>query len=78
MSETWYDSEEDVLGIQLARKKYWKTVEVSQDIAVDLSDDGDIIGLEVFHAKQHFKKDAPLIVSKARQALKITDKSGSR
>ncbi len=65
MSELWYDSEEDVLGIQLAEKKYWKSVEVSENVVIDLSRDGEIIGIEIFKARYSFKKDAPLIVSKA-------------
>ena len=65
MSEIWYDKEEDVLGIQVAIGKYWKSVEVSRNVVVDLSNDGKIIGVEIFQAKQHFKKDTPLIVAKA-------------
>jgi uncharacterized protein YuzE len=65
MSETWYDREEDVLGIQLKRKGYWKSVEVSKNVVVDLSEDGEIVGVEILGARHSFKKDAPLIVSKA-------------
>ncbi len=65
MSEIWYDSEEDVLGIQVAHGKYWKSVEVSKNVVVDLAEDGEIVGVEIFQAKRHFKKDAPLIVAKA-------------
>jgi len=65
MSEVWYDNEEDVLGIQVANGKYWKSVEVSKDVVVDLSNDGKIIGVEILQAKRHFKKDAPTIVAKA-------------
>ena len=65
MSEIWYDNEEDVLGIQVANGKYWKSVEVSRNVVVDLSSDGKIIGVEIFQAKKHFKKDAPIIVAKA-------------
>lgn len=65
MSEFWYDAEEDVLGIQLTDKRYWKSVEVSENVVVDLSHDGEIVGIEIFRAHQSFKKDAPLIVSKA-------------
>ncbi len=70
MSEIWYDSEEDVLGIQVANKKYWKSVEVSKNVVVDLTEDGEIIGVEIFQAKQHFKKDAPLIVARASSRFK--------
>ncbi len=65
MSKVWYDGEEDVLGIQVADKKYWKSVEVSDNVVVDLSSDGGIIGIEIFNARHLFKRDAPLIVSKA-------------
>ena len=65
MSEIWYDQEEDVLAIQVTHGKYWKSVEVSKDVVLDLSDDGKIIGVEIFQAKRHLKKDAPLVVAKA-------------
>lgn len=65
MSKIWYDNEEDVLGIQVADGKYWKSVEVSRNVVIDLSNDGKIIGVEIFHAKRHLRKDAPLVVAKA-------------
>ena len=65
MSETWYDEKEDVLGIQLKNREYWKSVEVSKNVVVDLSESGEIIGIEILGARRSFKKDAPLIVSKA-------------
>ena len=65
MSETWYDEKEDILGIQLKNREYWKSVEVSKNVVVDLSEGGEIIGIEILGAKRSFKKDAPLIVSKA-------------
>ncbi len=65
MSETWYDEKEDILGIQLKNRDYWKSVEVSKNVVVDLSNRGDIIGIEIFGAQRSFKKDAPLIVSRA-------------
>ncbi len=65
MSEIWYDSKEDVLGIQLTNKKYWKSVEISKSVIVDLSKEGEIVGIEILRAKERFRKDAPLIVSRA-------------
>ncbi len=61
----WYDRKEDVLGIQLKNKGYLKSVEVSKNVVVDLSEDGEIMGVEILGAKRSFKKDAPLIVSRA-------------
>lgn len=65
MSEVWYDREEDVLGIQLRDKNYWKSVEVSKKVVVDLSHDGEIIGIEIFEAKKSFKRDISLVLSKS-------------
>lgn len=65
MSEIWYDGKEDVLGIQLKNKGYWKSVEVSKNVVVDLSHDGEIIGIETLGARRSFKKDTPLIISRA-------------
>jgi len=65
LSETWYDEKEDILGIRLKNREYWKSVEVSKNVVVDLSEGGEIIGIEILGAKRSFKKDAPLIVSKA-------------
>jgi len=65
MSEIWYDEKEDVLGIQLKSRDYWKSVEISKNVVVDLSGSGEIIGIEILGARRSFKKDAPLIVSKA-------------
>ncbi len=31
MSELWYDAEEDSLGVQLSKKKYWKSVEIAPE-----------------------------------------------
>lgn len=65
MSETWYDTEEDVLGIQLKDRGYWKSVEVSKNVVVDLSENGEIIGVEILGAKRSFKNDTPLVISRA-------------
>lgn len=63
MSEVWYDREEDVLGIQLSDKKYLKSVEVSENVVVDLSDDWQIIGIEIYNASRSFKHEVPAIIS---------------
>jgi uncharacterized protein YuzE len=66
MSDLWYDAEEDILGIQFSRKKYWKSVEVAPNVVVDLAKSGDIIGIEIMRAKESFKKDVPVIISRAK------------
>lgn len=67
MSELWYDPEEDVLGIQFNKKKYWKSVEVASNVVVDLAKSGEIIGIEILKAKESFKKDVPVIISNAKK-----------
>ncbi len=67
MSELWYDVEEDVLGIQLGRKKYWKSVEVASNVVVDLAKNGEIIGIEILKAKESFKQDVPVVISNAKK-----------
>jgi uncharacterized protein YuzE len=67
MSESWYDAEEDVLGIQFSKKKYWKSVEVAPNVVVDLAKSGEIIGIEILKAKESFRKDVPLIISNAKK-----------
>jgi uncharacterized protein YuzE len=62
MNEQWYDSEDDILGVQFSRKRYWKSVEVAPNVVVDISESGDITGFEVLRAKESFKKDAPLVI----------------
>lgn len=67
MSELWYDAEEDVLGIQLVKRKYWKSVEVAPNVVVDLDKGGRIIGIEILKAKESFKKDVPVVISSAKK-----------
>ena len=32
----WYDSEEDILGIQVSKKGYRKSVEVAPNVIIDI------------------------------------------
>jgi uncharacterized protein YuzE len=41
-------------------------------VVVDLSRDGKILGIEIFQAKRHLKKDAPLIVAKASNRSRLS------
>lgn len=64
MGEVWYDAKEDVLGIQLKPKGYDRSVEISERVIVDISKEGEIIGIEILGARDVFKKDAPLVISR--------------
>ena len=63
-STLWYHSEEDILGVQVSRKRYWKSVEIAPNVIVDISKSGEITGFEILRAKKSFsKRDVPLVLS---------------
>ncbi len=49
-----YDSEYDILYIYNAEKKVKESVEFSEDIILDLDNEGKVIGAEIFYAKEFF------------------------
>lgn len=67
--ENWCDNEEDVLGIHIQDKEYWKSVELPNGIIIDISKDGDIIGLEVLRASKIFSGDIKKVIETAKTKL---------
>jgi uncharacterized protein YuzE len=67
LNQLWCDPEEDVLGIQLGKKKCWKSIEVASNVVVDLAADEEIKGIEILRAKASVKKDVPVIISNTRK-----------
>ncbi len=63
--ESWYDKEEDIIGVQLLDGKYWKSIELSNGIVIDVSEDGKIIGIEIPNAKKVFSGEAKKVLQKA-------------
>ncbi len=68
--ENWYDNEEDVLGIHIQDKEYWKSVELPNGIIIDISKDGEIIGIEVLRASKIFSGDIRKVIEPVKQAAK--------
>jgi len=66
MKETWYDSEEDVLNIELKEGNYWKTIEMANGINIDVSKDGEIISIEILQASKVFSGDVRKVIEKAK------------
>ncbi len=66
MKEVWYDEEVDILNIQVCEKGYWKSIELSNDIVVDIGKDGSIIAIEILHASKWFAGDARKVIDGAR------------
>ena len=66
--ESWYDKEEDVLGIQFQEKGYWKSVELPNGIVIDVTKDGKIIGIEILRASNIFSGDIKKVIESAKPA----------
>ncbi len=68
--ENWYDKEEDVLGIHIQDKEYWKSIELPNGIIIDISKDCQVIGLEVLRASKIFSGDIRKVIKSAKQVAK--------
>jgi len=66
MEETSYDKEEDILNIELAKKEYWKTVELPNGINIDIAKDGSITGIEILRASKVFSGDIKKVIEQAK------------
>jgi uncharacterized protein YuzE len=65
--ENWYDKEEDVLGIHIQDKEYWKSIELPNGIVLDISKDGKVIGLEILRASKIFSGDIKKVIESANK-----------
>ncbi len=63
--ETWYDKEEDILNIQL-KDKYWKSLELSNGILIDIIKDESIAGMKILRASKVFSGDAKKVIESAK------------
>lgn len=68
--ESWYDKEEDILGIHFQDKGYWKSIELPNGIVIDISKEGVIVGMEVHKASNIFSGDVRKVIEIARQGVK--------
>ncbi len=66
--ERWYDKEEDILNIELEDKEYWKSIELSNGIIIDISKDGSIISIEILRASKIFSGDVKKVIESAKVA----------
>ncbi len=64
--KSWYDDEEDILNIQLKEGTYWKSIELSDGIVLDISKEGSILSLEFLKASKIFKGDVKNVLENAR------------
>ncbi|MBW2976811.1 DUF2283 domain-containing protein [Candidatus Woesearchaeota archaeon] len=66
MEETWYDKKEDILNIELAKKEYWKTIELPNGINIDIAKDGSITGIEILRASKVFSGVVKKVIEQAK------------
>ena len=64
----WYDDEEDVLGIKIAKGDYWKSIELPNGIVIDISKEGKVTGLEVLRASKVFSGDVHKVIELAKKS----------
>ena len=60
--ENWQDEDEDILGIHFQDKEYRKSIELPNGIVIDISKDGEIIGMEIFKASKIFSGDVKKVI----------------
>lgn len=65
---SWYDEEEDILGIQIKEAEYWKSIELPNGIVIDVSKNGEIISLEIHRASRIFSGDVRKVIELAKSA----------
>jgi uncharacterized protein YuzE len=63
--ESWYDKEEDIIGIQLFKGEYWKSIELPNGKVIDISKNGKIVGLEIANAKKIFSGETKQVLQMA-------------
>ncbi len=68
MKKNWYDKEEDILGVRIRDGEYWKSIELPNGIVIDISKDGQIIGMEIHRASRIFSGDKKIIIEDAERS----------
>ena len=68
--KNWYDSEEDILGSQIKEGEYWKSIELPSGIVIDVSKNGEVIGMEIHKASRIFSGDVKKVIESAKHTSK--------
>jgi uncharacterized protein YuzE len=70
-----YDSEYDILYIDIKDKKVHDTQPLDEDILLDLDEEGNIVGIEIWQASKNIVEPvAEKLVEKVRKSLEIIAK----
>ena len=73
---TRYDSEHDILYIDVAPdKKAYDTQPLNDDILIDLDEEGNIVGIEIWQASKNIVEPiAEILVGKVKKTLETITK----
>ena len=63
--KTIYDKECDALTIDLKKGTYWKSIELGPGVILDISKEGDLLGLEILFASKVFSKNLAKVLQHA-------------
>ncbi|MEW6035316.1 MAG: DUF2283 domain-containing protein [Candidatus Micrarchaeota archaeon] len=65
MKHVNFDPDADALAVELSAKKAYRTIELTEHILIDVSDSGQVVGLEILDASEEISKIFGRVVSKA-------------
>jgi uncharacterized protein YuzE len=65
MKHVNFDPEADAIAVAISAKKVYRTIELTEHILVDVTDSGQIVGLEILDASEEISKLFGRAVSKA-------------
>jgi uncharacterized protein YuzE len=65
VKEVWYDKEADVLNVEINDNEYWKSIELSNGLIIDISKDGSMNAIEILNASEMFFGDAQKVIENA-------------
>ena len=66
--KTSYDRSTDSLYVELRPLPAKRTVEVEEDVVLDLGEDGEPVGYDIQHASEHTELVARLVLERSPQA----------
>ena len=69
-----YNEEDDVLYLHDSKKKAKESIEIEEDMVIDIDKDNNLVGLEVFYPSELFKavnKDFPLKLLKELKDVEV-------
>jgi uncharacterized protein YuzE len=65
MKKIDYDSETDAITLEVSHKKVHQTIELTEHILVDMTENGAIVGLEILDASSEISKIFNRVVPKS-------------